>query len=887
MENPLFDLEFLSSLLEKKDRILYIRIILLDKNEYPLEHIEGKATGGSINIDGKSSLRRSCTVSMIAKDININDFYWGLKNKFKLEIGIKNDINGNYGDIIWFKQGIYVITSFNTSRGVNNYTINISGKDKMCLLNGNLGGILPHTTDFGIEEYYDSKTGITTYTSIPIKNIIREAVQNFGGELAQNIIVNDIEDAGLELLEYRGDIPLFLLKEINSDVITNMTINGNQPCYINENLTTISQLPQYDNLINLGDVVGNNPTIIRLTLTGQEYTVVKVEYGDTPGYRLTDLTYAGDLIANVGETITSVLDKIVNMLGSFEYFYNLDGKFVFQKKPVYVTIPGINNEKSEVLPVPESTPQWSFLNSQLINQFQNTPKLDNLKNDFSVWGKKKTASGSELDIHMRYAIDIKPTEYTTLNWYDNDGNIKKESKKYSTEEGWDWRELIYQMALDYRQNYHNDDFLYNLAQLNPQFPEGLTGYEQYYTDLEGFWRELYNPNPEPVYEEKELPIEDIENIYTYYLFRPFCEKDKKNIEYNNLYIEQDGQLIPFLGGFCKLTPQEPYGYFTASNKLVTTSNQNILKEQNLLDIYIVVPENALVDINSSPILTSDGDFILVNEDTNELLFNLSSEKTKVQSYQRVADSFYDLAISLWENGQLNLYLYEMNEEYIAFKDMPLKDFYMDTGGVKKQIIISSFDNYGELLKEKEIYNIKYFIRYYKYDEETHWIKTINNDPENLLFWFDFLDAEGSYINKYNVKTVGVRPKAINDKDVKAIYYKEIPQVIFQIGEETFEHQTGYTYVQLQGTMENLFIISSRGKSAKEKIEELLYLYSYCIETISLTAVPIYHLEPNSHISVRDDECGINSEYLIDKITLPLTYSGTMNISATRAVSDIK
>jgi hypothetical protein len=46
----------------------------------------------------------------------------------------------------------------------------------MCLLNGDLAGALPHSVDFGIEEYYDKNTGITTYTSIPIKNIIREAV---------------------------------------------------------------------------------------------------------------------------------------------------------------------------------------------------------------------------------------------------------------------------------------------------------------------------------------------------------------------------------------------------------------------------------------------------------------------------------------------------------------------------------------------------------------------------------------------------------------------------------------------------------------------------------------------------------------------------------------
>jgi hypothetical protein len=46
----------------------------------------------------------------------------------------------------------------------------------MCLLNGDIAGSLPHTTDFGVEEYYDSTTGVTTYTHIPIKRIIRESI---------------------------------------------------------------------------------------------------------------------------------------------------------------------------------------------------------------------------------------------------------------------------------------------------------------------------------------------------------------------------------------------------------------------------------------------------------------------------------------------------------------------------------------------------------------------------------------------------------------------------------------------------------------------------------------------------------------------------------------
>jgi len=36
------------------------------------------------------------------------------------------------------------------------------------------------------------------------------------------------------------------------------------------------------------------------------------------------------LIADIDSTITQALDKIIGVLGNFEYFYDLDGNFVFQ-----------------------------------------------------------------------------------------------------------------------------------------------------------------------------------------------------------------------------------------------------------------------------------------------------------------------------------------------------------------------------------------------------------------------------------------------------------------------------------------------------------------------------------------------------------------------------
>jgi hypothetical protein len=39
---------------------------------------------------------------MVAQDVDINSYYWGLNTKFKLEVGVKNTIDSRYPDIIWF-----------------------------------------------------------------------------------------------------------------------------------------------------------------------------------------------------------------------------------------------------------------------------------------------------------------------------------------------------------------------------------------------------------------------------------------------------------------------------------------------------------------------------------------------------------------------------------------------------------------------------------------------------------------------------------------------------------------------------------------------------------------------------------------------------------------
>ena len=198
----LYDKEFLLALDKEKNKIIYARITALNIEESPIESIEGRVTQGSINLDGASAVRRSCSLSIVAQEFDYSDYLWGLNTKFKLEVGVQNNIDTNYPKIIWFNQGIYVITSFNTSRAVSNFTISIQGKDKMCLLNGEVSGTIGVQTDFGTIEEED-KEGTWTIRPIPIPEIIRNIVHAYGGEPYHNIIIKDLDTMGLELLEYR------------------------------------------------------------------------------------------------------------------------------------------------------------------------------------------------------------------------------------------------------------------------------------------------------------------------------------------------------------------------------------------------------------------------------------------------------------------------------------------------------------------------------------------------------------------------------------------------------------------------------------------------------------------------------------------------------------
>ena len=818
ISNMLYDKDFLLKLDKNKNKTIYARITALQFNESPIEYVEGRVTQGSINIDGASAVRRSCSLSIICQDFDYNDYYWGMNTKFKLEVGVENTIDPDYPDIVWFPQGIYLITNFSTSHSSTGLNINISGKDKMCLLNGEVGGSLESSVDFGtIQE--ESADGIWTIRKIPIVEIIRNMVHVYAGEPYWNIVINDLDSYGVELLEYRYDIPMYLYRYPSSQQYHNTLI---------ENTTNTFALTQGGEQILLKDIPNTHLEMLLDDVfgvaepqpvwdeDGNEYYLAKIDTGQAGGYRKTDLTYPGDLIANIGESITSVLDKIRNMLVEFEYFYDLNGQFVFQKKRSFINTlwtPVTTDEQGNAAVTQSlelsSASAYTFSGSELITAFNNTPNILNMRNDYSIWGERETITGAKVPIHMRYAIDIIPKYYKTIRVEESEIQAYNEkhgtqlkyygqrefkiNEPYVTEHGTttsyncDWREILFQMAQDYYRYNFLDDFELRIIENNlDYYPTGQTGYEKYYIDIYSFWRDLYDPDFEADYNDDKSELSDIQ-----------------------------------------------------SETLIQNKSKSYWEDQI---------ERIQIDLRT------------LNNQLNELNENTNTTNTQLQDkYNQIVQKRKDL------NNAKNQLVILQNRESI------LKDR------------IASLDE-----RKEDFIGHTY----------SPWNKQVYERPETLNFWIDFLGSdnqqregdahiEGADLQQFNVKNMGSRSKSINDTTIKSIYFRDTPTVMFTTNITEEEWLPGFRYIQVPDkNIDSMFKISAQGKSAKEKLDELLYQHGYCIENVSITTIPIYYLDANTRVYIYDEKSKINGDYIISKISVPLTYNGTMSITATKAAETL-
>jgi hypothetical protein len=355
--------------------------------------------------------------------------------------------------------GVYVITQPSITRSTGEgCKISLACQDKMCLLNGTMGGNLPASVVFDeydqeighlfindstetyppVEDpnnyniyhynnkqyYYDYQYGwieiknasdissdgkVTIRT--PIYDIIQTAVMNYGGEAMNRIIINDIPQEIKQITTYLGSLPLYYNPATKVFTFNESNVKEGETWHV----------------FHYKDEIG--------------YSWVPFVYPYANG----NSSNGSALTTSLGDNVCTVLDKIAQ-LGNYEYFYDVDGNFVFQEiknylnnsynplkdqnnmKPYYIDnnksvgseniannnikIIGAENYEADYFGDQKSAYTFTEDNGLVIS-YSNNPDYSNIKNDFHIWGKNQNNNV------LHYHLAIK--EIPKKEYYDEEG----------------------------------------------------------------------------------------------------------------------------------------------------------------------------------------------------------------------------------------------------------------------------------------------------------------------------------------------------------------------------------------------------------------------------------------------------------------------------------
>lgn len=489
----------------------FAKITILNWQERPIEDIQGKVSSGTLNINGNSSLRRTCNLTILIDENNSN--ITSVKNslsinkKIKLDIGIKNNTS-QYSEyeIIWFPLGTYIISSVsitNTNSQITSASLQL--KDKMCLLNGECGGLLPASVTFSSYDVLDANGAYQTEQPT-IYTIIKYVVNYFGGEQLPKILISDVDERVRKVMKWTGSNPLYITQYTN-------TTSG-----IQYGATTDKE--QVDKALAAGTI--------------DSYTEYKS--GQDVGYIYTDFIYPGELIGDAGNSVCDILDKIKSALGNYEYFYDLDGNFIFQEIKNYLNTSKSTTDLNDMeqndylIDITKGKSVYTFDDSFLISSYSNAPQYSMLKNDYIVWGMREdVTTGATYPIRYHLAIDTKPqtgNTYKVFFYDDPDDGIRKAKRpiQFSTRDGFPTQgaEDTFYLALDtntiYKWDTEQNDYIMFATQtrditttdwrtelyLSGAQAEGFSlDTNNYYTELNNEWPKMYDIENGEFYEEYE------------------------------------------------------------------------------------------------------------------------------------------------------------------------------------------------------------------------------------------------------------------------------------------------------------------------------------------------------------------------------------------------
>lgn len=726
----------------------YVRLTLLNWNEEPLKEIQGVIASGSLSKDGSSSIRRTCSLTASIDsgeyDIENMSYDFAINKKIFIEIGVENHSN-QFLDypILWFPQGVFFIASASASSSVSSaVSLQLTLKDKMCGLSGDVSGTLPAAVIFDEMDTQDASGAYVT-KKVLVYDIIQELVNHYGGEDLNNIVIEDVPRRIKRVMKWTGSNPLYLVpKQSGSAGVVWYAAYIDKPETLEDGTIEI--------------------------LSGQDC-----------GYVYDDFVYDSELSANLGESVTSVLDKIKSYLGNFEYFYDEFGVFHFREVKNYLNTTQattlVNDMKKHDYLVETTTGKsvYTFSDKDNIISISKTPQFNNIKNDFIIQGKRQgTNSQQQVDVRYHLCIDRKPLPVSS----DERGN-----------------------------NYYNT--YYNLLLYTEESTQEIkAAFPTVYTTKNDF----------PSIGEFNTIYFDATNKFAYY----WKDDTYKSLKCSAYYPAVD----------------------TLSVSAVAETGSKDTKEENK-----PVP---------APIV--NGGYLVKDWRTELYLEGMLAKKNGIDSgnYYAKIDS-----IAGWQ-GDVLQYAHNCRID---------TDYYFEE-------LDAFWPQVYDLVDQKFI-------------GEKENAELLTSSLTDGNYFLDFIDSSTSDLGQFSVSAIGRRTDAVSSDTVNCLFAPEIPNIVFINADEDDKGRTkqqecednGMPYTQVRGEIFYNLATGGYKNGAFDQVKYELYLHTTYQNSVSITGLPVFYLEPNSRIELNDDSTNTYGDYNLNTLSIPLGPGNAMTVSCNQSI----
>lgn len=901
----------------------YVNLVVLDNQDQPIKAIKGRATGGSINIDSASIARRSGSLSLVTEveegasnlDImhqvtNVSTLL-SMNKRLSVEVGIKNTgFKHKEYDIFWFPLGTFLFANASVTYNSNGIAVTMNLLDKMGLLNGELGGTIPHFCQLSPDP--------TTNEPMLFYDLLIMVLTKYGNLSINKIIIEDVPLQSKTTIRWGGDKRLSLNYEERTAEVT----------------------------------------------PGAGF-----DYNQSVGYTLTPFTYPTEetLYINAGDYVTSVLDIIKNKLGNYEYFFDLDGIFHFQQIKNYI------NEGSKLDDLNEAIAEKYFINSNadkaiykflnnnpLTIAYHNTPQYKSIKNDFNVWGKVPDTQAS-IRYHLLiddknqfncmhnpfhaqeskyqasreciYSIpdrNVLTKEYMSWNpseagWPGQEGGMSK-TDNYCSAGQWQRGSQITTYAQPSTSGWVLWDGIDTFCRwyIDKRYERDNTGAAQV---LWSRSERVVNPPGEIINEGENSDARKIlvqtTNDEAYMIFRLRVSDNRQPIRLVLSYVSDSIQTKK-----CSLAV--PVSQVANNTWGVYVINMKVFSA--------IFPKNAKVTIDTlywhfpfalSGQVTVDLDYLgfapsykaiqgIFFEQPNDICVEMTPTATTVST---VGDMYKQKTQPTPRIHWRSMLYYQALRKKASQRSL-LEQEAID--------LLPTFWNVNTDKVKTHIARADY----------TYWLDILSIDEDQLK-----TTPSLKAINDFFITNIGIRGKVLPNDDVNCIFESSPENYIFltlrdalqlqaiQDGEKAgakgrYKDENGeishidldssditvdimnsilqnglwlydpiaqvynlwYEFAEkyfcVTGEIYNELLLGSYENSAYELLRSALHEYLSYNNNINITTIPVYHLDVNQRITVENEEADIHGDYIINNITIPLELDAQMTINARQAVERI-